>query len=244
MSNTELKTLGIIPARGGSKVLPKKNTRDLAGKPLIAYTIEAALQSQITRTIFSTDSEEIAEVARRCGAEVPFLRPAEYANDTATSLSVILHALEFMETEKDFMPDAVVFMQPTSPFRTAQHIDEALALYESEEATSVVGVTDVGDIHPYFMFEFEGHRLEPLIKMEKRPLRRQDLPSYYRLNGSLYVTRRDYFSTVESRDPVFSFDMAGYPMSAADSIDINDYLDFVRAETLLKGGDPTAGGGA
>ena len=236
MSRHELVTLGVIPARGGSKGLPRKNIRDLAGKPLLGYTAEAALGSRITRTVLSTDSEEIASIGKRYGLDVPFIRPVGISGDSATSLSVILHALETLEAEDGFEPDAVVFMQPTSPLRTSAHIDEALELFQSGKTISVVGVTDVGDIHPYFMFEFSGTRLEPMVKMENRPLRRQDLPAYYRLNGSLYITHRDYYRNVKPTDPVFSFDMSGYTMDAASSIDINDYLDFHRAELLLESG--------
>ncbi len=234
MNDTEITTLGIIPARGGSKGLPKKNIRPLAGKPLIAYTIEAAQQSRISRTILSTDCEEIAEVGRQFGVEVPFIRPSNLAGDSSTSLSVILHALEKLRLADGYRPDAVVFMQPTSPLRTAQHINEALDLFIHENVISVVGVTDVGDIHPYFMFERSGNRLEPFVKMENRPLRRQDLPVYYRLNGSMYITRTGYYDDIKPTDPVFSFDMAGYIMDASSSIDINDYLDFHNAEMHLK----------
>lgn len=235
-----MKTLGIIPARGGSKGLPRKNLRILGGKPLIAHTIEAALASHLDRVILSTDDEEIAEVGRQWGVEVPFTRPAELAADDTPSLAVLLHALHFLEEREHFLPDAVVFLQPTAPFRTAEHIDEALQLFEESDATSVLAVTPVCEVHPYFMFELgQSGKLRPFIEIKDRPLRRQDLPVFYRINGGLYVTRREHFRDISPQAPIFDFeDSIAYIMDGVSSVDINDYLDFQRAELLLREKNP------
>jgi CMP-N-acetylneuraminic acid synthetase len=231
-----MKSLGIIPARGGSKGLPRKNVRMLGGKPLIAHTIEAAVASRLDRVILSTDDDEIAEVGRQGGVEVPFMRPAELAGDDTPSLAVLLHALHFVEEHEHFHPDAAVFLQPTSPFRTAKHIDEALGLFANSDATSVLGVTAVSEVHPYFMFEVgQGGKLRPFIRIKDRPLRRQDLPVYYRINGALYITRRQYFRGILPQSAIFDFDDSiAYIMDSVSSVDINDYLDFQRAELLLR----------
>ncbi|MBI1387095.1 MAG: acylneuraminate cytidylyltransferase family protein [bacterium] len=233
---TASNTLCVVPARGGSKGLPRKNTRLLGGKPLIAYTIRAALKSRLGGCLVSTDDAEIAGISREWGADVPFIRPAEYAGDQSTSLSVLLHALRFAEEQQGRAIEHVVFLQPTSPFRQAWHLDEALALYETAGRNSVIGVTSVDEFHPYFMFKrgTDGG-LAPLIEMKERPLRRQDLPSFYRINGAIYISRRSYFENIAPDAAIFDWhSCAGYVMEASSSVDINDYLDFQRAELQLQ----------
>ncbi len=232
----ESQSLAIIPARGGSKGLPRKNVRQLGSQPLIAHTIQAALQSRINRAIVSTDDEEIAEIARSYGAEVPFIRPPEYSGDAATSLSVLLHAVRFMEQELNYQPSEVMFLQPTSPFRTADHIDGALANYFKSGTTSLISVTDVQEFHPYFMFKLKDeHKLETLFELKARPLRRQELPTYYRINGAIYISNRSYYEGIEDNAAIFDWNsVSAYVMDAPSSIDINDYIDFQHAELLLK----------
>lgn len=230
------RSLAIIPARGGSKGLPRKNVRLLGGIPLIAHTIRAALNSHVERVIVTTDDDEIADVAREWGAEVPFKRPPELSNDQATSLSVLIHALEYMETMEKYPVDHVVYLQPTSPFRNAGHIDESLQRYRDLDKISLISVTDVHEFHPYFMFTMDPSGvLEPLHKLDKRPLRRQDLPSIYRINGAIYISRRQYYHNIEPTAAIFDWNsLAAFVMDAPSSIDINDYLDFQQAEWLLK----------
>ncbi|HXK92833.1 MAG TPA: acylneuraminate cytidylyltransferase family protein [bacterium] len=229
-------TVGLIPARGGSKGLPRKNVRRLGGIPLIAHTIRAALRSQIERVIVSTDDEEIMAVAREWGADVPFRRPPELSGDTATSLSVLIHAVEYLEQEEGARVDHVVFLQPTCPFRTARHIDEALEKYLQAGTESLISVTSVEEFHPYFMFtKDEQDRLRPLYAMDKRPLRRQDLPAIYRINGAIYISRRAYYQNLPPDAAIFDWNsLTAYEMDAPSSVDINDYLDFQKAEWLLK----------
>ncbi len=232
-------TLGIIPARGGSKGLPRKNVRLLGGIPLIAHTIRAAKQSHLEHVVVTTDDQEIAETSRQWGAEVPFLRPPEYSQDESSSLSVLLHTLRFMEEEANDRVDHVVFLQPTSPFRTGKHIDEALKTYLCSGKTSLISVTDVGEFHPYFMFRLEErNELKPLYSMEHRPLRRQDLPSYYRINGAIYITHRSYYRELSMESAIFDWNsLSAYVMDAPSSVDINDYLDFQKAELMLQRGE-------
>lgn len=229
------KVVAIIPARGGSKTIPKKNIKPLVEKPLIAYTIEEALGSRyIDRVIVSTDDKEIAETAKKYGAEVPFLRPKSLAKDTSPSLLVILHALGYMEKKERYYPDIVVFLQPTSPFRKSQHIDKAIEKIKNADA--VAGVCEVRQ-HPYSIMRKDGTYLEPYLKLEDRPLRRQDFPKLYALNASLYVAKRDYYDKVKKTDPVapvFKGKVGGVLMDEISSIDINTPLDFLLAEAILK----------
>ncbi|MCZ6873851.1 MAG: acylneuraminate cytidylyltransferase family protein [bacterium] len=227
-------TLGIIPARGGSKGVPRKNIRLLGGKPLIVYTIEAALSSRLDRTIVSTDDQEIAEVARAFGAEVPFLRPANFARDSSSSLSVLLHALQFVEAEERFYPDCVAFLQPTSPFRTASQINAAIDLLMASKVQSVIGICEV-DQHPYDMFQQRSNgRLDQLTPMPNKPLRRQDYPPIYIINSALLVSRRGYYSDLSDPEPVFSWSsLNGMLMDRFSSIDIDTEFDFLMAEAAL-----------
>ncbi|MEM2619603.1 MAG: acylneuraminate cytidylyltransferase family protein, partial [Candidatus Hadarchaeales archaeon] len=169
-----ISTLGIIPARADSKGVPGKNIRSLGGKPLIAYTIEAALKSDIDRVIVSTEDERIAKVAIEHGAEVPFLRPKELAADDTPSISVLIHALKQLAEKEGYRPDVVAFLQPTSPFRTQEHINAGLELLSKSEVDSVVGVCEVdANSHPYFVYAMaQDNTLRELIEMDRKPLRR------------------------------------------------------------------------
>ncbi len=230
------KTLGIIPARGGSKGLPRKNVRPLGGIPLIAHTVLAAKKSRIERVVVSTDDEEIAAIAEEWGAEVPFIRPPQYSSDDATSLSVLLHALHFMEQQEGYEVDHVIFLQPTSPFRMFHHINEALEKHLYSGKNSMISVTDVQELHPYFMFKLDSTgALVPLFQLENRPLRRQDLPPFYRINGAIYISRRSFYDNAQAESAIFDWDsLAASVMDAPSSIDINDYIDFQRAELILQ----------
>ncbi|MEM2963781.1 MAG: acylneuraminate cytidylyltransferase family protein [Candidatus Anstonellales archaeon] len=231
-----MRIVGIIPARGGSKGLPRKNILPLGGKPLLSYTIEAALQSRIDRTIVSTEDVEIAEIAKKIGAEVPFLRPKKLATDTASSLSVILHALNYLDKNK-YHSDVIVFLQPTSPFRTHKHINAALELLLDSDVDSVISVCEA-EYHPYWMFWKESDdALREFIKIKDKPLRRQDLPTLYRINDAIVISRRSYFDKVKENSPCFNpRSVKGYVMDRVSSIDINDKFDFLLAEFIIKSG--------
>ena len=184
--------LGVIPARGGSKGIPRKNLYPIAGKPLIAYTIEAALASEmLTDTIVSTDDEEIARVSREFGAEVPFMRPPELATDSAQAVPTIQHAVREMEKLRDVTFDVVVMLQPTTPLRTAGDIDACLRKLLETDADSVISVVDVGGHHPMRMKKIVDDVLVDYDTEAIENMPRQDLPPVYLRAGSVYATRRD-----------------------------------------------------
>lgn len=188
-----LRVLGVIPARGGSKSIPNKNVADLNGKPLIAYAIDGAKNSHfLDDFIVSTDSEEIASIARAYGANVPFIRPANLSTDDADSLGVMLHALQFMEDQRGEPYDAVVMLQPTTPFRKASWIDEALRRLNESNLDSIVSVVDVGANHPYRMYSLDqDNELVPFVDGVDDPMMpRQKLPPVYIRSGDIYATRR------------------------------------------------------
>ncbi|GGU69676.1 hypothetical protein GCM10009504_28620 [Pseudomonas laurentiana] len=181
-----MKILAIIPARGGSKRLPGKNIKHLDGRPLIAWTIEVALQSQMfVETIVSTDDPAIAEVAQRFGAAVPGLRPAHLATDTAGSVDVVLQVLDDYEAVHGDV-NGVMLLQPTSPFRTSESIRQAVALFEANGRRAVVSVCTAAS-HPAWSFSLEGDTLAPFLGWEPLTRRSQDLQPAYTLNGSIYL---------------------------------------------------------
>jgi CMP-N-acetylneuraminic acid synthetase len=228
--------LGIIPARGGSKGVPRKNIRALLGKPLIAHTIEAARQARsLDRILVSTDDPEIAAVARRYGAEVPFLRPAEFATDTASSLSVIRHAIAWLALHEHYQPDAVAILPPTSPLRTVEQIDRTIGLLWSSGLDSAVTIIPVQD-HPYFIFSRgEKGEMAELIRLPEKPLRRQELPEFFTHSQSVIVSRTEYLKNCSEKDAIFNFhSMAGHPVDRESAMDIDFPDDFVLAETRLE----------
>ncbi len=191
MSRVEV--LALIPARGGSKSVPRKNLLKIAGKPLIAYSIGHALQcSLVTRTIVSTDDPEIAEVARSFGAEVPFLRPAEFATDAATDLQVFRHALEWLG-ERSYRPDLVVHLRPTGPVRDVGLIEHAISLMAKREEADSLRAVGIAEQTPYKMWRIEGSYLRPVLDLpgfpEAHSMARQRLPAVYWQNGYVDIVR-------------------------------------------------------
>lgn len=228
-----VKVLAIIPARGGSKGVPRKNIRVLAGKPLIAWTIEMALVCSIVdRVIVSTDDIEIANVAREYGAKVPFIRPARLAQDTSPDLPVCQYALNWLADNEDYFPDIVVWLRPTAPLRIVQDVETATQLLIETGADSVRSVSLV-EHHPYWMKRLNDDRLMPFVNGidENKYYRRQLLPPVYRLNGAVDVAWR---KTVMEKGFLYGGDMRGYVMPAERSIDLDSELDFVLAEFLLR----------
>ena len=218
--------VAIIPARGGSKGIPRKNIRELAVKPLIAYTIEAAKKSKyIAKIICSTDDEEIALVAKTFGAEVPFLRPKELAKDDTPMLPVIQHAVRFLE-EKGLNIDLVILLQPTSPLRSEKEIDAAIEKLIETNADSVVTVHKV-DSHSR-RFRLERDRLLPL--QEKYFQSHQEAPDLYALNGAIYIFRRD---TLMKDNTFYGEDIRAIVMKEEKSIDIDTPFDFFIAEMIF-----------
>ena len=220
--------LAIIPARGGSKGLPGKNIRPLAGKPLIAWTIEAARQSRyIDRLILSSDAEEIIRIAREWGCDVPFVRPSELARDETPGMEPVMHAL-------DQCPgfDVVVLLQPTSPCRSHRDIDACLELLRDRHAPAVVSVTE-SPCHPAWTYRVESDAtMRPFL--ETAATRRQDLPSAFCLNGAVYAATHQ--SLIEARSFMGEQTLA-YLMPRERSVDIDDAVDLALAEALLRGRD-------
>jgi CMP-N,N'-diacetyllegionaminic acid synthase len=224
-------TVAIVPARGGSKGLPQKNILPLLGRPLIAHTIEAARAARsVERVLVSTESREIAEIARQCGAEVPFLRPLELARDETPTLLVLQHVLVQLKATEGHAPEIIVLLQPTSPLRRAEDIDKAVGLLEQTGADSVVSLC-AAEHHPYCMNRLEGDRVRPFLENVPEYTRRQDLPPVYRLNGAVYVTRR---RVLMEDNRVLGEDTRGLVMDAESSVDIDTLLDFKVAALILR----------
>jgi CMP-N,N'-diacetyllegionaminic acid synthase len=220
------KILAIIPARGGSKGIPKKNIKPLKEKPLIAWTIEEAKKSKLLdKIIVSTDDEEIMNVAKKWGAEVPFLRPSELAQDDTPGIAPVLHALEYFS---DY--EYVVVLQPTSPLRLAEDIDEAIYLCEKNKSNFCVSVTE-SKIIPDWMFRINNRgMLEPLSNREI-PYQRQKAEKTYVLNGAVYVGKKE--ALIKTRSFLTS-ETIPYIMPHIRSIDIDDMDDFLYCEYVLE----------
>ena len=222
-----MKVLAVIPARGGSKGIPRKNIKKLSGKPLIAWTIEAALKApSINRVIVSTDDEEIAAVAEQFGAEVPFKRPIAIARDDTPGLDPVLHAIENSPDS-----DWVLLLQPTSPLRSVDDIEGIIKLCQEKGALSAVSVAEVGK-HPFWMYQRSSDmRLQPLIPNRGEIMRRQDLPSVYVLNGALYLARPDWL--IENQGFIGP-ETLGYVMPVERSVDLDTPLDWLWVEYLIE----------
>jgi len=223
--------LAVIPARGGSKGIPRKNVRLLAGKPLIAWTIKAASQSQmLTRVIVSTDDAEIAQVAREWGAETPFLRPPELAQDMTPGMDPILHAINWLWQYEGYAPDYVMSLQPTSPLRTVDDINSAIQLVLDKQGKAVVSVNQVA-YHPYGMKRIDANGCLSDFMPGKAVVRRQDLPQVYALNGAIYLARRELLLNHQTWYGNQTF---AYVMSTERSLDIDTLWDWRLAELVLK----------
>ena len=229
-----MQVLGVITARGGSKGIPRKNLAPLLGKPLLYYTIKAAQRSKrLTRTILTSDDEEIIAVGKQLGVDVPFVRPPHLAGDDASSLEVVLHATQFMEAEENKTYDAVFLLQPTAPLRGAQDIDAALELLDSSEADAVVSVAKVDDPHPVKMVVLRGGFVHPFLPGRWREdLRRQELEPVYCLNGAVYCMWREVLFEQKS---LWGKKTVAYVMPAERSVNIDSRLDLMLAEKILRG---------
>ena len=225
--------LGVIPARGGSKSVPRKNITPVFGRPLIAYTIAAAQQSkELTHFLLSSDDDEIIAVAKQYGAPVPFIRPAVLATDQAPTLPVVQHAIRYMEEQEGIIFDYVVLLQPTTPMRTAEDIDTAVKKLVSTRADSVVSVCDVDAYHPARMRQIVDDQLVELpIKEPKEMARRQDLPPVYIRNGAIYAVRRDLVIEGNSMIGMVS---RPYVMPVEQSVNIDSPLDLLLAKHLMR----------
>lgn len=222
--------LGIIPARGGSKTVPRKNLKQLAGKPLIAWTIEEAQKSRyIDRLILSSEDPQIIGVAQGLGCETPFIRPAELARDNTPGVCPIIHALKALQEKYSY----VIVLQPTSPLRSAADIDDCIRYCVKEKAPTCVSVA-LAKRHPFWMHTLSGdNRLSHLIRSETGFTRRQDLPPVYFENGAIYIAKADYLL----KEKRFITDSTlAYIMPAERSLDIDDEIDFLFCSFLKSRG--------
>lgn len=186
-----MKLLALIPARGGSKRVPNKNIRPLGEKPLISWTIEAARSApELMDVLVSTDSPAIAQAAETAGALVPWLRPAELATDTATSIAVCMHAVDWYEQEKGLV-DGLILLQPTSPFRSTYSIRRGVELFHQNPQRSVVSLS-LAESHPMWCYKINGDGMSPFIVGGNLPTRSQELPPAYVINGAIYIASPNY----------------------------------------------------
>lgn len=229
-----MRVLGLIPARGGSKGVPRKNLQLVCGKPLLQYAAEAALAARhLARVILSTDDEEIAETGRRCGLGVPFLRPPELARDETPTLPVVQHAVLWLEGRGEKF-DAICLLQPTNPLRTPEQIDGCIELLEASDADAVVTVLAVPEeYNPHWVYFSREDGTLRLSTGESAPIpRRQDLPAAFHRDGSVYVTRRDVIINEQS---LYGRRLLGFPLEPKQSVNIDSLEDLARASALLNG---------
>ena len=220
------KILAVITARAGSKRLPNKNILNLAGKPLIAWTIDEAKKSKyIDKLIVSTDSKKIAEISKYYGAEVPFMRPLKLAIDTADSISVLKHSIEFFKNKFDY----ILLLQPTSPLRTVKDIDKAIIILNNK-TKAVVSVCETEHSPLWSNILPEDLSMKNFIRSEIKNKRSQDLPKYYRLNGAIYIAETKYFY---KNNGFLGDKTKAYIMSQQNSVDIDTELDFKFCEILI-----------
>jgi CMP-N-acetylneuraminic acid synthetase len=226
-----MRVVAVITARGGSKGVPGKNLRELCGKPLIAYTIESALEAKrLARVIVSTDDDAIAEMSQRLGADVPFMRPASLAEDRSPTLPVLQHAVRWL-TEHDEPADAICLLQPTCPLRRPGLIDECIEKLETTGADSVVTMSPLPlEFHPYWTYLPSDDGTFRLLTGERDPIpRRQDLPPAYHRDGSVYLTRSD----VLLGGSLYGDRLAGVVTDPATRINIDTWDDWRHAESIL-----------
>jgi N-acylneuraminate cytidylyltransferase len=226
--------LAVIPARGGSKGVKRKNIRAICGKPLIGYTIEAAQSAGylLHRFIVSTEDEEIAAIASNFGADVPFLRPAELARDTVPTLPVLQHAVRFVEDQDGITLDWVLLLQPTAPLRMREDIEASVNLAIQNDCDSVISVVQILAEHPILMKRIENNRLLPYCIEEKEGTRRQDLkPPAYMRNGAIYLTRRD---VMMDEDSIWGRVIRPYVMPPERSVNIDSELELRLVELIMQ----------
>lgn len=224
------KILAIIPARGGSKGIPKKNIKFLLGKPLINYTIESAQKSRyLDKIVVSTEDREIHQVVEIAGIQV-IKRPKELSEDDSSTYSVIEHAINFLQENENYKPDIVLLLQPTSPLRSSKDIDSAIELFLKNKCESVVGVCEFG--HPvHTSFQIQNNYLKPIFGKKYLGKRRQDLPIFYVPNGAIFISTPKNLFKYKS---FYCKKVLPYIMPIEKSIDIDNDINFKLAELLIQ----------
>ncbi len=232
MADRVREALGIVPARGGSKGIHRKNLRLLEGRPLIAYAIQAGLESRLVdRVVVSTEDPEIADMARSLGADVPFFRPAELAADETPTLPVLQHAIRHLREREGYEREVAVLLQPTAPLTTARHVDEALELLAETGADAVVSVAEIPrHYHPAWAFRLSQGCLVPYLQGESLPTRRQALEPLYSRNGSIYATR----TAVVLAGSLYGADTRAYLMDPLESANVDSEVDLLWAGVLME----------
>lgn len=222
--------LAIIPARGGSKGIHRKNVKLLAGKPLIFYSIESALNSRyITKVIVSTEDKEIKDISMKYGSEV-IDRPKELAIDNSSTINVIIHSLSYLEKNEKYIPDIVIVLQPTSPLRMAEDIDNSIKIFINKDAESVISVCEL-EHSPYWSLKIENDYLKPAFGQKYLENRRQELPKLYIPNGAIFISKPQTLKVFRSFQCKKTLP---YIMPHDRSIDIDNQLDFILTEFLIK----------
>ena len=224
------KILAIIPARGGSKGIRRKNLQKLSGKPLIVHTIIAAKKTKsINKIIVSTDDKEIGKISKNNGAEVPFLRPKQISKETSSTIEVIKHALKFLQENQSYVPDIIILLQPTSPLRTSQLITKTINTLKKSKATSVITVSKITK-HPYASYWLKNNFLKPFEKNSAKYSRRQEFPDLFFPTGAVYTF---WYDTLKKFNSLHGPKIKPIVVHDED-IDIDNHRDLFFAEMMLK----------
>lgn len=229
-----MKILGIVPARGGSKGVPRKNIKPLGGKPLIQYTIDAALKAKgLASVMVSTEDEEIASFSLKIGAEVPILRPPHLATDRSPTIDTVIHVVEWYRQRKNEYFDAICLLQPTTPFRTSADIAAAIRVFQAAGADSLITVVPVPhEFNPHWVFEPDSTGKYLHIATGETTIipRRQELPPAYHRNGAIYLTKT---STIEKKHSLYGDKISFYVMDKSPQINIDTLQDWEEAEKMV-----------
>ena len=225
----KLKILGIIPARGGSKGIPQKNLRKILGKPMIQYSFDVAKKSKINKIIVTTDDKKIAKFAESQGIDVPFVRPKKLSNDSTKTFDVIKHSLDYLIKKQDYTPEIVIILQPTSPLRTSNIIDNSINLLKQCNATSVISVSKI-KTHPSSSFFYNKKFLEPFRKDFKKFDRRQQYTPLYFPTVAIYTT---WYKTIKKYNTIYGPKIIPIITDQKNSIDIDTKFDMFIAEMTL-----------
>jgi len=228
------KLLAVIPARGGSKRLPRKNILDLSGKPMISWTIDAALGSKyIDRIVVSTDDQEIAKISKDCGADIPFIRPLELATDYATSIDVVLNLIESLERNNEYY-DYIMLLQPTSPLRSTKNINESVELLKLRKTDAVVSVCKAKHSPLWCNTIPENGNLSGFLDNSILNKRSQDLEQYFCINGAIYLCNIKRLK--QEKTFFLNSSCTAYKMNRESSVDIDSRMDFLYASVCINNG--------
>lgn len=224
------KILAIVPARGGSKGLPKKNIKSLVGKPLIYYTLNEAKKSQyLTKIVVSTEDNSISNISKKYGIQV-IKRPLSLSKDNSKSIDVVKHVILFLEKNEKFIPDVIILLQPTSPLRLSSDIDKAIKKFLSNDCDTVVSMTET-HFPPFGIYSLKNKNVKPILKNPKNIFRRQDSKNFYQINGAIYISTKNF---IMKKNSMLGKKILPYIMPIERSIDIDSKIDFLMAKFFLR----------